>query len=261
MGDAGESGQTAAASRLQAADDRIELLGVPIDRIRLPTLLSIVRRSALDRRRITVLYANVHCMNVAARDRQYANIVRSADIVYCDGTGVLLGAWLAGASLPERMTGADWIHDLCRLAVRADLSLFLLGSEGGSASQAAAILRVRYPGIRIAGARPGFDVSASAIDAINASSCDILLVGMGTPTQERWIAAHRDELEVPVVWAVGALFDFISGRIPRGPRWMTEHGLEWVCRLVAEPKKLWRRYLIGNPVFLWRVIRRYRLRR
>jgi N-acetylglucosaminyldiphosphoundecaprenol N-acetyl-beta-D-mannosaminyltransferase len=84
---------------------------------------------------------------------------------------------------------------------------------------------------------------------------DIVLVGMGSPTQEKWIARHRAEIDAPVVWAVGALFDFVTGRIRRGPVWMTEHGFEWACRLVAEPRKLWRRYLIGNPRFIARVVR------
>jgi N-acetylglucosaminyldiphosphoundecaprenol N-acetyl-beta-D-mannosaminyltransferase len=114
---------------------------------------------------------------------------------------------------------------------------------------------VRYPGLHIAGTRHGYEAGTDAVEEINRAAADILLVGMGTPTQEKWIADYQDQLDVPVIWAVGALFDFVSGRIPRGPHWMTEHGLEWLCRLAAEPAKLWRRYLIGNPLFLWRVIR------
>ena len=83
----------------------------------------------------------------------------------------------------------------------------------------------------------------------------VLFIGMGTPTQEKWIAAHRGELEVPVVWAVGALFDFVAGVQPRGPRWMLDNGLEWLYRLCSDPRRLWHRYLIGNPLFLARVIR------
>jgi N-acetylglucosaminyldiphosphoundecaprenol N-acetyl-beta-D-mannosaminyltransferase len=210
---------------------------------------------------MTLFYANVHCINVARHDASYRDIVRGADLVYCDGTGVQLGALLAGQQAPERMTGADWIDDLCQLAVREGLSLFLLGGAAGSADDAARALRHRYPGLQIAGVAPGYDVTREAIDRVNRVQPDILLVGMGTPRQEKWIHAHRAELHPPVVWAVGALFDFVSGRIPRGPRLLTEHGFEWLCRLVAEPRKLWRRYLIGNPLFLWAVIREYRLSR
>lgn len=244
-----------------SSDDQILLLGIPIHRLRLSQLLELVRVAVANRHRTTVLYVNVHCMNVASRDASYFDILRRADIVYCDGTGVRIAARLAGFELPERMTGADWIHDLCRMAVREGLSLFLLGGATGATQEAASLLRIRYPGLRIVGTLPGFDTSAAAIKAINASGADILLVGMGTPTQEKWISEHRNHIEAPVVWAVGALFDFVSGRIPRGPRWMTNYGLEWVCRLTVEPGKLWKRYLWGNPFFFWRVIRRYWLGR
>lgn len=235
----------------------IRLLGVSIHPLHLTALLRQIERGIRERARLTVLYVNVHCMNVAHLDPTYARILDAASAVYCDGTGVRLAARLAGLRVPERVTGADWIHDLCRLAIREDLSLYFLGSEAGSAEGAARALSVRYPGLRVTGARPGFAVGQEVVDDVNRTAPDILLVGMGTPTQEKWIAAHRTELDVPVVWAVGALFDFVSGKIPRGPRWMTDHGLEWVCRLVVEPRKLWRRYLVGNPLFFYRVLRCY----
>ena len=225
--------------------------------MRLDDLLNRVFALVREGHQATVLYVNVHCMNVHHTDQAYADILERADVVYCDGTGVRLGAWLSGQRLPARMTGADWIDDLCRLAVRENLRLFLLGGESGSALDAARVLEKKYPDLQIVGAAPGFDVDGDTIASINRQQPDILLVGMGTPTQEKWIDAHRAQLQVSVVWAVGALFDFVSGRIPRGPRWLTNHGLEWLCRLAAEPRKLWRRYLIGNPQFFWRVIRHY----
>ncbi|MGH2443239.1 MAG: WecB/TagA/CpsF family glycosyltransferase [Chloroflexota bacterium] len=237
------------------ARSSIHLLGIRIDRLHLDELLRDVTIAVRTAHRITVLYVNVHCMNVAYRDAEYAAILDSADVVYCDGTGVQLGARLAGKHVPARMTGADWIHDLCRMAIRENISLFLLGGEEGVARSAAITLKCAHPKLQITGARNGFGAGEHALQEIRESGADILLAGMGTPTQEKWIAKYRDEIDVPVVWAVGALFDFVSGRISRGPRWMTGNGLEWVCRLVAEPRKLWRRYLIGNPLFLWRVMR------
>lgn len=236
---------------------KIELLGVHIDCLRRAGLIDRAARAAASSVRATILYVNVHCMNVSQRDRAYRDILARADIVFCDGTGVRLGAWLAGRPIPERMTGADWINDLCRRAVRDGLRLFFLAGEPGIADAAATVLRVRYPGLQIVGALPGYDAGPDIIDRINGSGAQILLVGMGTPTQEKWIADHEHELTVPVLWAVGALFDFVSGKLPRGPRWMTDNGLEWLCRLAAEPRKLWRRYLIGNPLFLLRIIMRY----
>jgi N-acetylglucosaminyldiphosphoundecaprenol N-acetyl-beta-D-mannosaminyltransferase len=205
------------------------------------------------------MYANVHVLNTAWRDPELQAILRQADIVYCDGAGVVLGARVLGHSLPERMTGADWVYPFCERSAAAGLRLYFLGSAPGVAEQAAARLRERYPGLRIVGAHHGYvqgpDQSAAVIADISRLSPDVLLVGMGTPLQEKWIAAHRSALDVPVCWAVGALFDYVAGVVPRGPRWMLDHGLEWLYRLWWEPRRLGGRYLIGNPLFLFRVLR------
>src|SRR5947209_1079155 len=120
----------------------IRFLGVRIDQLHLGELLSAVRSAVVMRVPIDVMYVNVHTMNLASRYPQYRALLNRADIVYCDGTGVRLGAHLLDLDIPERMTGADWIHDLCRLAVREDLSLFLLGAPSGIAGQAAMSLLV-----------------------------------------------------------------------------------------------------------------------
>lgn len=236
---------------------RTRLLGIRIDRLRLGQLLDAAMSAAQNSIAITIFYVNIHCFNVAAGDPVYARILDDADIVYCDGTGVRIAAGLVGRPIPARMTGADWIWDLARMAAERGLSVFMLGSSPGSAEAAAAALTARFPSLAIAGTASGYGAGGTVIEHINASGADLLLVGMGTPRQEKWIAAHRGQIDVPVVWAVGALFDFVSGRIRRGPRWLTDHGMEWACRLAAEPRKLWRRYLIGNPQFFARVLRHH----
>jgi N-acetylglucosaminyldiphosphoundecaprenol N-acetyl-beta-D-mannosaminyltransferase len=232
-----------------------EFLGVRLDLLTLQQLLGAVTDAVARRAQLRVMYLNAHCMNISAADPSYRTIVNRADIVYCDGTGVKLGARALGIHVPQRMTGADWIHDLAAIAAREEMSLFLLGGEPGSAQGAAVRLLAEQPKLRIAGTASGFNLSGDTIAQIRAAGPDILLVGMGTPTQERWIDGNQAQLDVPVIWAVGALFDFVSGRIPRGPAWMTNHGLEWLCRLAVEPGKLWRRYVFGNPRFLFRVAR------
>ncbi len=239
----------------------IRLLGIRIDCFDLSSLLEAVGRAARQRIPISVMYVNVHCMNLLQGDAEYREVLAASDIVYCDGTGVRLGARLACQPVPSRMTGADWIENLCHYAIAHDLSLFLLGGPPGVADSAADRLRFSHPGIDIRGAASGYEVGNETVEMINRCKPDIALVGMGSPTQEKWIAQHREELDVPVVWAVGALFEFVTGRIPRGPAWMTEHGFEWMCRLAVEPRKLWRRYLIGNPRFIARVLLVHRLHR
>jgi len=234
---------------------KLRMLGVRIHSLTLPELLVIVLAATTTCRPTSVLYVNLHCLNLSFHDARYRAILNSASLVYCDGTGVKLASRLLRRPIVQRMTGADWIHDLCRMAEQEDRSLFMLGSSKEWVELAATALCTRYSNLRVVGTAGGFDVTSTTIAAINAAKPDILLVGMGTPRQEKWIEKHRDQLDVPVVWAVGALFDFVAGKIPRGPQFLTNHGFEWACRLIVEPSKLWRRYLIGNPQFFWRLLR------
>jgi N-acetylglucosaminyldiphosphoundecaprenol N-acetyl-beta-D-mannosaminyltransferase len=233
----------------------IDILGVRVDNISLNDLIRRVEDFVASGDRYRVMYANVHVLNAAYRDPDLRRILNAVDLVYCDGAGVRLGARLTGQHLPERMTGADWIHDLCRACQKKRYALYLFGGELGIADRAAQALQAQHPGLIIAGTHDGFfDDSSTIITAINQARPDILLVGLGTPLQERWIDQHFDALEAPVVWAVGALVDFVAGKVPRAPRWMLDHGLEWLYRLLVEPRRMWHRYVIGNPLFIYRVL-------
>src|SRR5215203_4231418 len=147
-----------------------------------------------------------------------------------------------------------------------ELRSALKGSDLGSAADAGAALRRWYPRLDIRGTHHGYfelgsPHSERVLEDIAEKQPDILLVGMGTPLQERWVEHYADRLEVPVVWTVGALFDYLSHRVPRAPHWLADHGLEWVFRLALEPRRMWRRYLLGNPAFLTRVWRERNLTR
>lgn len=209
---------------------------------------------------LTISYANVHTLNVAYQDAEYRRILESADLVYCDGGGVVLGARLLGGYLPGRMTGADWIYPLARTCAEEGVSLYFLGSKTGVAEMAARRLQSLYPDLAIVGIHEGYiassvEKSLRVIAGINQAAPDILLVGMGTPLQEKWIATYRQRIQVPVCWAVGALFDFVAGVVPRAPRWMLDHGMEWLFRLMIEPRRLGQRYMVGNPLFIYRILR------
>jgi N-acetylglucosaminyldiphosphoundecaprenol N-acetyl-beta-D-mannosaminyltransferase len=240
--------------------DAVTILGVPVTPLTLDDLIQTVVHIIQSRQRTQVLYANIHTLNTAYQDPELQHIMKEADIVYCDGEGVKLGARLLGSTLPERMTGADWIYDLVEACQKWKYLLYFLGGRPGVAEDAAEKLRQRYPRIQIAGTHHGYydhwgPENGNLIDHINSIRPNILLVGFGTPLQEKWIAHNFDRLNVSVVWAVGALVDFVSGRVPRAPTWMTNHGLEWLGRFMVEPHRLWKRYLIGNPLFLWRVLK------
>jgi len=235
----------------------IDILGVEVDRCTWAELLARVEGLVAAGGRATVAYANIHVLNTSVGDPALRAFLNAADVCYCDGAGVRLGASVLGDAIPERMTGADWIHDLGRAAA-GRWRLFWLGSEPGVTEKAATVLMEANPGLEIV-ADHGYHAKEGAendalIARINAARPDILLVGMGTPVQEGWVAANRDRIEVPVVWVLGATADFVSGKVSRGPA-VLYNNQEWLARLLTEPRRLWRRYLLGNTAFLARVAR------
>ena len=212
-----------------------------------------------------VMYANAHVLNQSAGDDALREALERADLVYCDGYGVRLAAKALEVPVPHRMTGADWIWALASLCERAGESVYLLGSEPGVAAGASRELTRTFPGLEVAGHHHGYFAVGSphddrVVEHINACRPSIVLVGMGTPKQERWVEANADRLDVDVLWTVGALFDVVSGKVPRAPGWLADNGLEWIFRLAIEPGRMWRRYLLGNPVFVHRVMSEARAR-
>ena len=219
-------------------------------------------------RRARVAYVNAHVINQSFDNPDVRQALLASDLVYCDGYGVRLAAKAIGLPVPHRMTGADWIWGVAALCEAAGRSVYLLGSEPGASAEAAEELKRWYPTLEITGSHHGYFELGSphdqrVVEHINERRPDILLVGMGTPQQELWVQRHFGEVNATVVWTVGALFEYVSGRIPRAPHWMSDNGLEWIFRLAVEPRRMWRRYLLGNPVFLRRVVeeRRGRIRR
>jgi N-acetylglucosaminyldiphosphoundecaprenol N-acetyl-beta-D-mannosaminyltransferase len=213
-----------------------------------------------------VMYVNAHVLNQSREHPQLRRTLEASDLVYCDGYGVRLAAKALDVEIPHRMTGADWVWDLAALCQSAGQSIYLLGSEPGISTEAADRLRRRFPALSVTGAHHGYFAVGSphderVIEHINACRPDILLVGMGTPKQELWVRHNAHRLDVDVIWTVGALFDYVSGRVPRAPGWLADNGLEWIFRLAVEPQRMWRRYLLGNPVFVSRVLAQARERR
>jgi N-acetylglucosaminyldiphosphoundecaprenol N-acetyl-beta-D-mannosaminyltransferase len=205
-----------------------------------------------------VSYVNAHVLNQCSSNPALRRALQASDLVYCDGYGVRLAAKVIGLPVPHRMTGADWIWGAAALCEESGRSLYLLGSDPGASADAAAALQRWYPRLDVRGTHHGYfqlgsPHSERVLEHIAEQKPDILLVGMGTPQQELWVDRYIERIEASVVWTVGALFDYLAGRTPRAPHWIADHGLEWVFRLAVEPRRMWRRYLIGNPVFLRRV--------
>ena len=243
------------------------IFDIPVDLARPRELLErITGWVASGERGRRVMYVNAHVLNQSLAQTSLREALHDADLVYCDGYGVRLAAKALEVQIPHRMTGADWIWDLAALCEPLGLSIYLLGSEPGRAHEAAARLLQLHPDLRIAGAHHGyFDLGSAhaerVLEDVNARRPDILLVGMGTPKQEMWVRENADRVDAGVLWTVGALFDYVSGHTPRAPGWLADNGLEWIFRLAIEPQRMWRRYLLGNPVFVSRVAAQARARR
>lgn len=209
-----------------------------------------------------VLHVNVHGMNLSADNPWLRDYLNQAEIVFCDGAGIILGARILGQHIPERITYADWMWQLAEFAAARGYSFYFLGAKPGIAQTAADRMIERFPELKIAGVRDGYfnkdnghpDNEAVLAD-INAARPNILIVGMGMPMQERWLLDNWSRIDANIALTGGAVFDYISGDLKRAPAWMTNNGLEWLGRLLIEPRRLWQRYIVGNPVFLARVIR------
>jgi len=243
------------------AQPHLNICGVEIVNTTMNEALDFIIERAGDRIATQICFANPDCLNIAYKNRAYAQILSDADRVLPDGIGIHLACRLKGVEMVENVNGTDLFPRLCERLERTGLSLYLLGARPGLAERAATAMRDRFPNLKISGCRQGYftaDEEPQVIDEINRSNADILLVGTGAPSQDIWIARHRAELTPAVCIGVGGLFDFYSGRIPRAPQWIRELGLEWGWRLAMEPRRMWQRYLIGNPKFLYRVWREVR---
>ena len=235
----------------------IDVMGLPIRPVVTDDLIDLIVCRARGGRRTTVCYANAHTVNRAVADDEFGSLLRAADLLYADGNSLVWASRWSERRLPERMTAADYFPRFASRCAESGLSLFLLGGREGLAERAAGRLRGRIPNLNIGGAQHGFfdeADSARIIAEINAQRPDVLAIGLSSPRQERWLATHGDELTVPVRWCVGALFDYLAGTERRAPVWLCRWGGEWLFRLCMDPIGKWRRYLLGNPRFVWNAV-------
>lgn len=236
----------------------IDVLGLPVRPLNTEGLIELLvtraRRGACTR----ACYANAHTVNLACRDARYREVLRGSDVLYADGAAVVWASRWSERRLPERMTAADYFVRFAQRCGETGLSLYLLGGREGVSEKAAARLLAESPGLQIAGTRHGYfgaEASDGIVAAINAAAPDVLVVGMSSPRQEYWLAQRAGGLNVPVRWCVGALFDYLAGAERRAPPWLRRIGGEWLFRLLMDPAGKWRRYLVGNPLFVVNALR------
>ncbi len=215
---------------------------------------------AIEHQRTFACYLNAYTYNISVADEQYRSILKSADILYPDGMSISLAAWLSSGRWIERMTGLDFSDSFFSACEERGLSLYFLGGKPGIAERAKQNILRKYPNLKIVGTHNGYfsldgeDVER-IINDINQSQVDILLIGMGSPLQEEFGYRYRNKLNSPVIWVVGALLDYYAGVEKQAPRWIGRIGLEWLFRLIQNPKGKWKRYLVGNWIFAYNIYR------
>ena len=233
---------------------RIDVLGVGVDRISLGEALDRLEAWIRQRRPSLVATANAEMVMLACEDSNFRNILNSADLVLPDGAGVVWAARKLGAGVPERVAGFDLTQELLKRASVAGYRVYWLGAAPGVAAAAAARATAQWPGLLTVGIRDGY--FGSADDAVKADIIqarpDILLCALGVPKQETWLAENRTALNVPVSIGVGGPFDVMAGRVRRAPLWMQRSGLEWLYRLACQPSRFGR--MLALPRFAFRVM-------
>lgn len=240
--------------------DEVKLLGTRFHKLKVYELIDYIVKAAKLENKTTVSNVNVRGMNFACKLPWYREFINKSDLVFCDGFGVLLGAKICGCQInsSHRMTCPDYIENLASACERENVSLFLLAGEPGIVNKAIVKLKRIAPNLKIEGHHGYFDKSGKenelVIQKINKFKPDVLYIGFGMPMQENWIRQNIDAIEAKVFLPLGACLDFYTGAVYRGPRWMTDNGLEWLTRFFTEPKRLWERYIVGNPLFFSRVI-------
>lgn len=238
------------------APSHITLLDISMDNLTMGEAIDwIIFRAGVDKP-AQLAFVNPDCMNISSVNPDYKSLLQRIDRVFADGIGIHVACRMLDVSMADNVNGTDLFPFLCERAEKEQVPLYFLGGKPGITDAMVDVLEKRYPELRVAGHRHGYfseDEEEDVIKSIRDSGARILLVAFGAPRQEMWINEHLGELGVGVAMGVGGLFDFVSGRMKRAPRWMREIGMEWVYRLLQEPGRMWRRYIIGNPLFLWRV--------
>ncbi|MFA7056205.1 MAG: WecB/TagA/CpsF family glycosyltransferase [Candidatus Cloacimonadales bacterium] len=219
--------------------------------------IEIIDKTIKSKNKNKFFFVNPDCMNKLYKDKEYFAIMQRADYIFPDGIGISIACNILKTPLLENVNGTDMLPYLCELSEKREYKIFLFGAKPGIAEKMKMSLEEKYPNLKIVGTQSGYfdwDKDTSPIiDKINASEADILLVAFGVPLQEKWIDENFERLNPQVQMGVGGLFDFYSGDMKRAPKWMREIGMEWLFRLLMEPKRMWKRYVIGNPLFLYRV--------
>lgn len=247
----------------QRGRDRVDLMGVAVDPLTLTEACDAFRELIAMRVPALVFSVNVDTWTKLRQDEELRSVYAAADLILVDGTPLVWVARMLRTPLPGRVSGSDFFPMFCGLAAREGYRVFLFGANPGVADRARDALQRQHPGLIVSTYSPPFGFERDehenrrAIEAVRRAKPDVLFVALPQPRQEKWLARHRQDLDVPVSMGVGSSFDYLAGRLRRAPLWMQRAGLEWFYRLMQEPGRLWKRYLLDDSRIVYHVAREY----
>ncbi len=236
---------------------KVPILDVGVSLLNKAELIEIVVKWAQGSQARSVMYANAHTLNLAFQDSGFRTVLNASDMVFADGIGVVWAARFLHNVWLEKLVCRVWVESFLARAAAERLSIFILAGKPGVAEAAAKQIRQKIPSLQVVGTHHGFFQTNEVPDLlskINASQPDIVFLGMGSPFQEKWTAEHRRQIAAPVCCTVGAYFDYQAGLETPVPEWLNRLGLEWLWRLLVDPMGKWQRYVVGNPLYIWRVL-------
>lgn len=244
--------------RERSCRKELSILGIPVNNCTMTEAMENIVDWLDDTTPRQICFVNADCANIAYKNKDYLDLLNKSDLCLADGIGMRLGAKILSEDIVQNVNGTDMFPLLCRRLSGTRSRMFLLGAHSDVVEGVEKWIHDKYPGVQVCGRQDGYfqpEKEHAVIQEIKDCGTDLLLVAFGSPKQDLWICRNLAETGAKVAMGVGGLFDFYSGRIPRAPVWMREIGMEWLFRLIQEPGRLWKRYLIGNGLFLWRVAR------
>ena len=236
---------------------QVDLMGIRVNNVVMATAVKLLLRGCQEKRPQQVCFVNADCVNIAAHDNVYHDVLCQSEMTFIDGIGMKLAGDLLRVPVVDNVNGTDLFPELCKAIGDSGERIYLLGGRPGVACKVKRWIETHYPNVTVCGEHHGYfseTEEPQVIEQIAKSGTDILLVAFGVPCQEKWLQKNLVATGAKIGMGVGGLFDFYSGRIRRAPRWMRWCKIEWCYRLLQEPKRMWKRYLIGNVAFLLRVV-------
>ena len=236
---------------------RIEFLKAPMDIATMQETVSFIESRIEQKQFLQHVVVNVAKIVNMQKDHVLAESVKACEVINIDGMGVVFGARFLGHDVPERVAGVDLFHELLAMSAKRDFPVFLLGATEEVVSKTAEVVKAQNPNLNIAGYNDGYfwDDEEAVVTKISESGAKLLFVAITSPKKENFINKWQDKLGVDFVMGVGGTFDVVAGKVKRAPQWMQKAGLEWLYRVIQEPGRMWKRYLVTNSKFAYLLIK------